>query len=81
MLKERYIVSYEYKVFYKSRDKIESYTNKKGSGFKNKDNAMKRYNDIKENPNDYAYGDDIKFLSVKFITVSTEEFKFNKGDK
>jgi len=81
MLKERYIVSYEYRVFYKSGDKEESYTNKKGSGFKNKENAMKRFKDIKENPNNYASGNDIKHLNVKFITVITDEFEFKEEER
>ena len=74
MSNEKYSVRYEYqhKNNYCEHREIHKYRG--GSGFKNKEKALKRFKDIQEHPNEYmADSDNSKMLSVRFITIITAE--------
>lgn len=77
MKSERYRISYEYE---RSYGDGRTYKNKEGIGFKHKENALKKLRDIKENLYSYMCGDNNRMLSLKFITITTEEISLEKED-
>lgn len=80
MKSERYRVSYEYEHRNNYPGHKEIYKYKEGIGFKHKENALKKLRDIKENPDSYMCGHNNRMLSLKFITITTEEIPLERED-
>jgi len=69
---ERYRVAYEYKYI----EGNNGCTYKRASGFKFKEKALAKFKDLQENPQKYLFSERCKLVSVKFMTIITEEVKF-----